>query len=229
MTGSVSNKNLLIVEDNRALLTGIKQWFCGVNSVTTAETLAEAKRAVFERFFDIILLDVVLPDGNGLDLIPLLKNKTPVIVLSDLGEDDNILDGLDAGACDYVVKPCSMKILEKRISLRLLPEPEAILNLYGMTVNSRLRTAEFHGKALSLTSSEFNILFFLMQHTGKFFTSNEIYEEVWQMPHLNSGTIRYHMHNLRKKMNDISQECGALIAAEFGRGYTFIGEAADEK
>lgn len=229
MTDSVSNKNILIVEDNRALLSGIKQWFRGRNGVTTAETLAEAKRAVFERYFDIVLLDVVLPDGNGLDLIPLLKDKTPVIVLSDLGEDDNILDGLDAGACDYVVKPCSMKILEKRVSLRLLPDDEALLNVCGLTVDSRLRTAEFRGKALSLTSSEFNILFFLMRHTGKFYTSNEIYEEVWQMPHLNSGTIRYHMHNLRKKMSDASRECGALIAAEFGRGYTFTGEVADEE
>ena len=223
MTDSVTDRTILIVEDNRALLKTLSEWFSLHNRVTAVDTLEKAKRAAGQ-FFDAVVLDVVLPDGNGLDLIPLLPDKTPVVILSDLGEDDNILDGFDAGACDYVVKPCSPKILEKRISLRLLPEQQAVLTKRGLSVDTRTRTAQFNDAPVPLTSSEFNILFFLMQNAGTFFTTGEIYEQVWQMPYLNSGTIRYHLHNLRKKMTDVSDACGALIVTEFGRGYAFAGD-----
>ena len=172
--------------------------------------------------FDVVLLDLILPDGNGIELLEQL-GKTPVVILSDLGSDLNIIEGFSAGAADYIVKPCSPQVIEARMALRLLPDASSKLCLHGLSLNIANRTAVFNDAPLDLTSSEFNILMFLMQNAGEFFTANAIYEKVWKMPHLNSMTIKTHISNLRKKMFSVSKECADLILTEFGKGYAFIG------
>ena len=217
----VEYKNILIVEDNDELSNGLAEYFSTINTVTVCSTLSDAIAAAAENTFDIVLLDLILPDGNGIKLLDCL-GQTPVIILSDLGSDDNILDGFSQGAADYIVKPCSPRVIEARMSLRLLPDGIANINLHGLTLNVSKRTAAFKNKQLDLTSSEFNILAFLMQNAGEFFTATEIYERVWKMPHLNTTTIKAHLSNLRKKMLAASKECSDLIITEFGKGYAFL-------
>ena len=219
-------KNILVVEDNRDLALELEKHFGERNNVVVCPTLTCAIDSVERERFDVILLDVVLPDGSGLELFNALKTETPVIILSDLSSEKCLLDGFDAGALDYIVKPCPMSVLETRMALRLLPEKQASIKVGGLTLDMAKRTAAFDGRSLSLTSSEFNILTFLMQNAGTFFVASEIYENVWKMPHLNTTTIKAHLHNLRKKMMLLSDECGALILTEFVKGYAF---AADGK
>ncbi len=219
----VEYKNILIVEDNIALLDSLKTYFSAMNKVVCCSTLESAIKVIEENKFDIVLLDVILPDGNGLTLLEHVSD-TPVIVLSDLGDDSNMLEGFTAGAVDYIVKPASNAIIESRMSLRLLPDSKAELSSHGLTLNIAKRTASFNKKPLDLTSSEFNILLFLMQNAGKFFTAFEIYEEVWNMPYLHTATIKVHISNLRKKMLALSPDCSALLIQEFGKGYAFVGE-----
>ena len=164
-----------------------------------------------------------MPDGNGINLLGYL-GKTPVIILSDLGADENVIGGLSAGAADYIIKPCSPKVLEARMALRLLPNSKADISLGGLTLNVSDRTAAYKNNPLELTSSEFNVLMFLMQNAGKFYTANEIYEQVWKMPHLNTETIKKHLSNLRKKMFTVSDDCASLLATKFGKGYAFVGD-----
>lgn len=224
----VENEKILIVEDDEALRERLRDYFSLKNEVTLAKDLKEARHALEEKTFGVIILDLILPDGSGLALFESEECSCPVIILTDLGSDESIISGLGAGAADYVVKPVSEKVLEARMALRLLPAKEATLALHGMTLDLAARTARFKGIPIELTSSEFNILAFLMQNAGKVYSALDIYEKVWKMPHLNTQTIRIHLHNMRKKLMLVSQECGSLIMTEFGKGYYFKGGAYDE-
>lgn len=220
---TVECKNILIVEDGDALRQSLAEHFGCRNAVRTAKTLAEGCAALAEKTFDAVILDLVLPDGNGLSLFDAINSETPVVILSDLGSDESILEGLGRGATDYLVKPVSLSVLEAKLALRMLPPKEAVLSKNGLTIDLSKRTVRFFDTPIDLTSSEFNILAFLMRNAGKSFSAAEIYEQIWQMPHLNTQTIRIHLHNLRKKLMQISDECGALIMTEFGKGYFFRG------
>lgn len=220
----VEYKNILIVEDGDKLRNSLTEYFSERNKVTACKNLKEAVAAAGENEYDIVLLDLILPDGNGKELMNYLgQTPPPVIILSDLGTDENVIDGFSAGATDYIVKPASMPLIEARMALRLLPMNKAAISLGGLMLNVNSRTAVYGGRTLDLTSSEFNILMFLMQHQGVFFTANEIYEQVWKMPHLNTSTIKMHLSNLRKKMFAVSDDCAALLVNKFGNGYAFIG------
>lgn len=221
----VEFKNVLIVEDGDNLRESLAAYFSERNKVTACKNLKEAVAAANGNEYDIVLLDLILPDGNGKELIKFFTQSPPppIIILSDLGTDENIIDGFSAGAADYIVKPASIPLIETRMALRLLPNSKAAIKLGGMTLNVNNRTAFYDGRTLDLTSSEFNILMFLMQHKGAFFTANEIYEQVWKMPHLNTATIKMHLSNLRKKLLAVSDECAALLVTKFGNGYAFVG------
>ena len=219
----VEYRKILIVEDNEELRENLNSYFSAMNNVVACEDLKSAIEAVEKDKFDIVLLDVILPDGNGLKLIEHL-DETPVIILSDLGSDSNMIDGFSAGATDYIVKPASCTLIEMRMALRLLPDAKAEICSHGLSLNAAKRTAFYNKKPLELTSSEFNILMFLMQNAGTFYTANEIYEQVWNMPHLNTTTIKVHISNLRKKMLAVSSDCAKLLIQEFGKGYAFINE-----
>lgn len=222
MMNKVEYRNILIVEDNDALRDSLVEYFSAANNVTACPSLTDAKAAAHNGAFDVVLLDLILPDGNGVELLELL-GKTPVVILSDLGSDMNIIEGFSAGAADYIVKPCSPRVIEARMALRLLPDASSKICLHELSLDISTRTAIYKGTRLDLTSSEFNILMFLMQNAGEFYTANDIYEKVWKMPHLNSMTIKTHISNLRKKMFSVSKECADLILTEFGKGYAFIG------
>lgn len=222
----VEFKNILIVEDGDKLRRSLTEYFSAMNNVTACPTLKNAIAACSANEYDIVLLDLILPDGNGIALLENLR-QTPVIILSDLGADENVIDGFNAGAADYIIKPCSPQVIEARMALRLLPSTKADISIGGLTLNVSGRTTFYKNTALELTSSEFNILMFLMQNAGKFFTANEIYEQVWKMPHLNTETIKKHLSNLRKKLLAVSDECAALLTTKFGKGYAFIGGKND--
>ena len=218
----VEFKNVLIVEDGDRLRESLAAYFSAKNNVTACRNLKEARAAANGKEYDIVLLDLILPDGNGKELINFI-GQTPVVILSDLGTDENVIDGISAGAADYIVKPASIPLIEARMALRLLPASKAELSSGGLTLNVNSRTAVYENAKLELTSSEFNILMFLMQNAGNFYTANEIYEKIWQMPHLNTETIKKHISNLRKKMFAVSEECASLIISEYGKGYAFVG------
>lgn len=220
---TVECKNVLIIEDSDSLRESLCNYFSAKNTVTACGNLKEAIAAANANEYDIVILDLILPDGDGKKVLSYL-GKTPVIILSDLGSDEDIIGGLSAGATDYIVKPCSPQVLEAKMALRLLPAKKAAISSGGLTLNVNTRTVFYGGQPLGLTSSEFNILAFLMQNAGNFYTANEIYEKVWKMPHLNTETIKKHLSNLRKKMLAVSDSCAALLITKFGNGYAFVGD-----
>lgn len=217
----VVNRRILFVEDDASLLTQMKNWFeAKGNAVRAASSLLDARTALENFTPEMIVLDVILPDGSGLELLQDLPSLPPVIVLSDLGDENNVIDGFLAGVTDYIVKPCSMRLLETRMRLRFLPRDESVAEYRGLRIECDSRTVFYFGKPVPLTSSEFNILWFLMKNPGKFFSADEIYENVWTAPSLQTTTIRRHLSTLRQKLKELSSE--NIIYTEFGKGYAFL-------
>ncbi len=224
MLNRVYNRKLLFIEDDRELTQTFLDYFRESGNATTwATTIAEASRLLDKEKFDAIILDILLPDGNGMKFIEEKPHLPPVIIMSMLGNEEAMLAGFQAGAADYVVKPCSPELLAARLSLRLTRGDDARIRLSGITLDVSDRTVFYEGKPVILTSSEFNILYFLMSHPNEFFDSAEIYRQVWDAPSLQTTTIRYHISNLRRKIKDITHK--NLIITEFGKGYAFAGHA----
>lgn len=221
MANSVYNRKLLFVEDDNMLSDEFAIYFSKkMNTVKRASTLAQAEEILSETSFDAVILDLILPDGEGLQLFDSGFHLPPVIILSSLSDEPKMLEGFQSGAIDYIVKPCSPELLEARLALRLLPKADATIFLSGISLNTIERTAHYYGTPLPLTGSEFNILYFLMKHPDTFFDSSEIYRRVWEAPSLHTTTIRYHISNLRRKIKELTHK--NLIVTEFGKGYAFI-------
>ena len=220
---AVEHRKLLIIEDNIAQLKALSNYFGAKNEVYTASTIAHGIELAKSEMLDGIILDLILPDGSGMTLFDAVKELPPVVILSDISSEESMMEGFSQGALDYVVKPCSPELLEMRLSLRLLPVQKSTISVNGLTVNASKRTCTFNNKPIPLTSSEFNILLFLITHSGEYFLPDEIYENVWKMKSLHTTTIKRHISTLRIKL---AEACGdvKMIRTEFGKGYCFAGE-----
>lgn len=226
MNYNVLGRKLLIVEDDDALIREFTAYFSRQNTVFAA---ADVKKAVSvmenNGSLDAVVLDLILKDSMGLELFSAFPALPPVIILSSLDGENNIIAGLTSGAVDYVVKPCSMRLLETHIALRLLPATDAVEKFGEFYINANTRTVKYKNLPVSLTPSEFNILFFLVKNRGKFFTADEIYEKIWCAPSLHTTTIRAHLSSLRRKLKAVMPSSD-IIRTEFNKGYCFTGDVS---
>ena len=212
-------KNILLIEDNLEVLNNNALFLKVKFNVTKASNVKEAKDALKNNAFDLIVLDLILPDGNGEEIFIELANKVPIIILSSIDDYSFICKYLDNGALDYLIKPCKPSTLLAHIESRL--KVNNILIFKEMKINLNTREVTIANKELPLTASEFNILLFLAQNEGKFFTPDKIYEEVWQQDSLNLRTsVSRHISSLRKKISDVSSF--KYIFTQFAKGYYFI-------
>ncbi len=223
----ISGRAILFVEDDKQLIHKMSDHFSVENAVVFVSSVHEARKYLRFISFDALVLDIILPDGSGLDLLKNVHNLPPTIIYSHLSNDFDILNALSLGADDYIVKPCSMQLLEAKIKLRLLPSGNVTVSSNGLVLNPITRQAKYYNDTLSLTSSEFNVLYFLMQNSNKFFTSDELYEKIWSAKSLNSATVRKHLSSMRQKLTHACPEA-ELIINDFGKGYSFIGEVKFE-
>lgn len=224
MNYTVCGRKLLFVEDNDALKREMAAYFSQQNTVFTASDVEEAISILENNgSFDAVILDLILKNSMGIELFSVFSALPPVIILSSLDGEDNILTGLTSGAADYVVKPCSMRLLEAHIALRLLPATDAVETFGNFSINAKTRTVKYKKMPISLTPSEFNILFFLVKNRGRYFTADEIYEKIWCAPSLHTTTIRAHLSSLRRKLK-AAMPTGDIIRTEFNKGYCFTGE-----
>lgn len=183
-----------------------------------AKTLAEGRALLSEGAFRAVVSELFLPDGKATCLI---GEAAPLFILSSVESEEEIIEALSLGAADYILKPCSPRVLEARLAARL-PAASRTVSRYGLSLDKGLRTADYLGKPLKFTSSEFNILYFLMTHPGKFFTADEIYESVWHAASLQTSVVRFHISNLKKTIFSVTGK--NLILSGFGMGYAFAPE-----
>ena len=188
-------------------------------SAFTAETIADARRFLLREKADAVISELRLPDGEAGDLYQ--ESSAPVIVFSEETSDEAVIRALSLGAADYIFKPCSPPVMAARLERRLCLRSRSFTG-YGITLNVAMRTALYDGKPLKLTSSEFNILCFLMAHPGQFFTADTIYERVWKMPSMQTSVVRFHISNLKRTIFSVTGK--NLILSGFGTGYAFASE-----
>lgn len=175
--------------------------------------------------YSIIILDVMLPGINGLELCRQLRSQdiqTPILMLTALATTDNVVTGLDAGADDYITKPFKFKELSARLrSLarrRPASEPERVLRLADLEMNLSARTVTRFGQSISLTATEYRLLEYLMRNKARVVSRLDILEQVWGID-FNMGTnvVDVYVNYLRKKIE--RKDADKLIHTVIGMGY----------
>jgi two-component system alkaline phosphatase synthesis response regulator PhoP len=226
-------KKLLIIEDEESIRMALEDDFRLEDyEVEVASDGIEGLTKAANPDIDLIILDIMLPRMNGFDICKKLRNqgiKTPVIMLTAKGQEIDRVVGLEIGADDYVTKPFSPRELQARVKAvlrRMEAEPDdKSENLYrsgGLEVNFRQYECLKNGKAVSLTTHEFELLKYLIRNRGNVINRDELLNEVWGKdvfvtPH----TVDTHMANLRKKIEDDPSQ-PRFIKSIRGVGYKFI-------
>ena len=210
--------NILLVEDDlhvaQPLTAALRRKGYDVTAVATGE------QALAGTGFDLVLLDLGLPDRDGLGVCRTLRNASAIgiIVLTARAREEQRVAGLNAGADDYVVKPFSMAELHARIEAvlrRAVTRAEEGLEGAGLRLDCARRSATRHGRALALTRKEFDLLTCLMRRRGGVATRDQLLLEVWHTDWHGAGrSLDVHMATLRAKLGEPS-----LLETVRGVGY----------
>lgn len=224
---------ILIIEDEERVASLIRK---GLEEngyeVMIAYDGAMGKKLAYSHDFDLIITDVILPKINGIDLckeVRQAKPHLPIIMLTALGTTDDKVEGFDAGANDYMVKPFDFRELHVRIRA-LINRPAVykkqagfILNYASLEMNLQTKLVTRQGREINLTPKEFKLLEYMMNHKERVLSRAEIAEKVWET-HLDTGTnfIDVYINYLRKKIDkDFDKK---LIHTKPGMGFIFKEE-----
>ena len=212
---------LLIVEDDRALGEGVRMALRGPElEAELCHTLAGARALLAGREFDLLLLDVNLPDGSGLDLLRELRGGggPGVILLTANDLESDQVAGLELGADDYVTKPFSLAVLRARVNrlLRRGSAPAAALELGPFSFDfERLRFMR-NGTEVELSKTEQRLLRLLVEHRGQTLTREQLLDRVWDGGEfVDANALSVAVKRLRDKLTD------APIKTVYGLGYTW--------
>ena len=201
-------KTILLVEDEPEILFSNKEFLeMRGYGILTAATLAEAESVIKKHAPNLILLDINLPDGSGLDFITRIRESglcaAPVIFLTARAADADMIEGLARGGRDYITKPYSFDVLAARIEsqFRAAREMPEIVRRGPLTLNVLSQKAYLAGEKIELSQKEFSLLLLLVRNEGKMLTKEYIYEKVWAEPLVDDGGALYsQMKRLKKKL-----------------------------
>src|SRR2546423_583026 len=222
-------KKILLIEDDTDLFALLKynlekEGF----SLTGLQTGKGALEACRQTRPDLILLDIMLPDSDGLDICKGIRKEpelasTPVIFLTARASETDRIVGLEIGANDYVVKPFFVRELTARIKLQFRNQsaPSRVIEAGGLELDAASRQVRLHGNALSLTATEFRLLEFLMSRPGVVFSREQLLNSVWgQDRAITDRAVDVYILRLRQK---IEKDASAprLIHSVRGFGYSF--------
>jgi len=204
--------HILVIEDNERVASLIQRGLEEHNfEVTLAYDGLSGKKLALQYAYDLLIVDVILPKINGIDLCKELRQSKPdlpIILLTALGTTDDKIEGFDAGADDYMVKPFEMRELIVRIQARLKRKNQAqehtsfILQYADLELNLHSKEVKRGEQTIHLTPKEFNLLQFMMNHPERVLSRAEIAEKVWST-HFDTGTnfIDVYINYLRKKID----------------------------
>lgn len=212
--------SILIVEDDPLIGEALKQWLSKDHPVVWAKTHTEARVQLDSSLFDIVVLDIGLPDGSGLDLLRHMKREKQeagVLILTAYGEVEQRVTGLDLGADDYLAKPVDFKELDARIRAvrrrkdqlhsSILDHENLQLDINGMTLTR-------DGEVVALSKMEISILAILLQGRGRYFSKPQIEQKLYSLDAPTEGNaIEVHVSALRRKLGK------DLIKTTRGLGY----------
>ena len=221
--------NILIIEDEPKVVAFLKKGLLEQGfDVEVAYDGHTGEKLATKTGFDLIILDVIIPYVNGVELCQRLRNKniqTPVLMLTALGTTDDKVEGFDAGADDYLVKPFEFKELLARIKALTkrssgMVQSSNTLKFAGLELDLNKKIAKRDGKFIELTAKEFSLLEYFMHNKGKVVSRADISEKVWDID-FDTGTniVDVYVNILRKKIDKDSST--KLIHTRIGMGYIF--------
>ncbi len=204
---------MLVVEDDQFVRSAlIRHLTDAAHTVRSVGTALEALREVAQVGFDVVILDLGLPDLDGSEALKMLRglSDVPVIVATARDDESEIVRLLNAGADDYLVKPFSVEHLSARLAAVLrrargrsgAPGGDALIHVGGLRIDVRRRQAVLDGTALDLTRREFDLLTFLASRPGVVVARRELLAEVWQQSYGDDQTIDVHLSWLRRKLGE---------------------------
>ena len=224
---------LFLLEDDAALADGLVYALTRAGfAVTTAPTLAAARTVLAATRFDVLVLDVTLPDGSSFDLCSALRaagNATPILFLTAADEEYNVMRGLDNGGDDYMTKPFKLGELCSRLRalLRRAGGPAnapAVLQSGGVRIDLAACRATLHGAPLELTAAEYRLLCLLVGHSGQTLTRQAILDALWDGTgdFVDGNTLSVYVRRLREKVEADPGAPQRLLTVR-GFGYQWKG------
>lgn len=221
-------KRIFFVEDDASLRSGLtfaleKQGY----AVTAACTQSEAESLWQTDAFDLVILDVSLPDGSGYDLCRKIRqtSQVPLIFLTAADEETEVIMGLDLGGDDYITKPFKLAVFFSRVNALLrrsahFPENGRQLVSGGITVDLLHQTVTKNGAPVDLTATEYKLLCFLMENPGQVLSADQILGRLWDCEerYIDSSTLTVYIRRLRTKMEEDPAHPQKILTVR-GMGY----------
>jgi DNA-binding response OmpR family regulator len=225
--------NILVIEDEKELAQSIKDYLSKIQDVACdiAMTFVKALELIELFSYDCLVVDIGLPDGNGLELIKRVKEmgvNTGIIILSARDTLDDRITGLNKGADDYLTKPFHLSELNARISSvlrRIRFEGKSVLHIGDLEINTLRRSVKVKNEEVELTKSEYNILEYFITNRNKVLTKAAIAEHIlgeYSDIYASYDFVYTHIKNLRKKL--LEKGCLDYIKTVYGTGYIFVAE-----
>ncbi len=221
---SAPSTHILVVEDDRQLSRLLEEQL-GIagHAVTVAGTLAEARQALADQRFDLLVLDLNLPDGDGLNLAEEVRSEsaTPVLMLTARAEVSSRVAGLYAGANDYLTKPFSVPELLARVHVQLRDSGARQPLAYGSLMLDQSTHACTVGNEVEyLPEREFELLRLLVQYRGRVFTKEDLERALYGSEPPDSNTIEVFVYNVRRKLKALG--LADVIRTVRNRGYVVV-------
>lgn len=217
--------NIFLLEDDTILSKGISIALKkDGHTVTAVYGFWEALRQYDGHSYDLLLLDINLPDGSGLGFCKKVRetSEIPVLFLTANDTEEDMLEGFSAGCDDYISKPFSLEVLRKKVLaiLKRTVKDSARIRYRDLEVDTDKCQVLLKGAEIHLTSTEYRLLTYLMQNRGMVVTKAMLQENLWDIDgnFIDDNTVRVNIKRLRQKLKDEKQE---YIVTVFGMGYTF--------
>ena len=214
-------KRIFLLEDDPLITKGLRFTLQSEGfALTSCAALTEAREAVFAEPFDLAVVDLTLPDGSGMELVQLIKERLPelpVLILTAMDDENHVVRGFDLGADDYVTKPFGSRALVSRIRnlLRRYQKDEAVLTAGEVSVDLSAERVYKNGEEIKLSALEYRILVLLMQNRGQTVPRERILDRIWDLAgnYVNDNTLTVYIKRIREKLGE------DIIVTVKGMGY----------
>jgi two-component system KDP operon response regulator KdpE len=224
-------ENILVIDDDKFLLKLIQRLLQPEGYSVFAATSGEEGLALFHQVApDLVILDVMMPDLDGWEICRRLRETSavPIIFLTAMNSEQNMVDGLVGGADDYLAKPFSAPELKARVAALLrrarMPVSEAKIMRFGggdLIVNRAEQIVFTHGQEVQLSPIEYNLLTFMADRAGQILPADLLYDAIWgSAADAQSQSVKWYVWRLRQKIEADPQE-PRFILTERGKGYRF--------
>lgn len=231
-TTSTKRFHVLLVEDDADTQRALQEYLSLEGYQTTTSSDGEHAVQTLRRngHFDLILLDIMLPNKSGFDVLKEARAmgiRTPIVMLTAKAGQEDILEGFEQGADDYVPKPFSADVLQARIKAilsRSMPPSERPMDVHtfgDIRINFTSNEAQRNGEPIEFTALEFDLLRYLISRRGQIVSRTDLLRDVWNLPEtVDTRTVDRHIASVRKKIESDREEPQHIMTV-YGRGYRF--------